>query len=40
MDADDRPLVLTLRLDDQTQARFDRERAALFPGGVRRWGRT
>jgi 2'-5' RNA ligase len=30
---DDRPLVLTLRLDDATQARFDRERAELFPRG-------
>jgi 2'-5' RNA ligase len=30
---DDRPLVLTLRLDAPTQARFDRERASLFPPG-------
>ena len=30
---DDRPLVVTLRLDDRTQARFDRERTALFPPG-------
>ncbi len=30
---DDRPLVLTLRLDDATQARLDRERAAFFPPG-------
>ncbi len=29
----DRPLVLTLRLDEASQARFDRERAALFPPG-------
>ena len=30
---DDRPLVLTLRRDEASQARFDRERAAHFPGG-------
>ena len=30
---DDRPLLVTLRLDDATQARFDRERSALFPPG-------
>jgi 2'-5' RNA ligase superfamily len=30
---DDRPLVLTLRLDDATQEWFDRERATLFPPG-------
>lgn len=30
---DDRPLVLTLRLDRATQARFDRERSLLFPPG-------
>ena len=30
---DDRPLVLTLRLDEATQGRFDRERAAHFPPG-------
>ena len=29
----DRPLVLTLRLDERTQARFDRERSAHFPPG-------
>ena len=29
----DRPLVLTLRLDETTQARFDRERSAHFPPG-------
>ncbi len=29
----DRPLVLTLRLDGSTQARFDRERASYFPPG-------
>jgi 2'-5' RNA ligase len=28
-----RPLVVTLRLDEVVQARFDRERAALFPPG-------
>jgi 2'-5' RNA ligase len=28
-----RPLVLTLALDDETSARFDRERADLFPPG-------
>ena len=27
------PLVVTLLLDEETQARFDRERAALFPAG-------
>jgi len=32
-DENDRPLVLTLRLDDGTRARFERERAALFPTG-------
>ena len=31
--ADDRPLVLTLRMDEAAQARFDRERAAWFPAG-------
>ncbi len=31
--ADERPLVLTLQLDEPTQRRFDRERAALFPAG-------
>lgn len=30
---DDRPLVLTLRLDEASQSRFDRERSALFPPG-------
>ncbi|CAA9362304.1 MAG: hypothetical protein AVDCRST_MAG36-2738 [uncultured Nocardioidaceae bacterium] len=30
---EDRPLVLTLRLDEATQDRFDRERAAHFPPG-------
>lgn len=30
---EDRPLVLTLRLDDATQDRLDRERAAHFPPG-------
>ena len=30
---DDRPLLVTLRLDEATQARFDRERATLFPPG-------
>lgn len=29
----DRPLVLTLRLDGTTQDRFDQERASLFPPG-------
>jgi 2'-5' RNA ligase len=29
----ERPLVLTLRLDDATRTRFDRERADLFPPG-------
>jgi 2'-5' RNA ligase len=29
----DRPLVLTLRMDDAAQARLDRERAAYFPPG-------
>ena len=36
MTADDlaaRPLVLTLGLDEATQARFDRERSAYFPPG-------
>ena len=31
--ADDRPLVLTLRMDEAAQARFDRERSAWFPAG-------
>ena len=30
---DDRPLILTLRLDEQSQDRFDRERATYFPPG-------
>ena len=30
---DDRPLVVTLQLEPSTQARFDAERAALFPPG-------
>jgi 2'-5' RNA ligase len=33
LDPDERPLVLTLRVDDATQTRFDRERAAHFPSG-------
>jgi 2'-5' RNA ligase len=32
-DLAERPLVLTLRLDEATQARFDRERADHFPAG-------
>jgi 2'-5' RNA ligase len=28
-----RPLIVTLEIDDQAQARFDAERAALFPAG-------
>jgi 2'-5' RNA ligase len=28
-----RPLIVTLEVDDQAQARFDAERAALFPAG-------
>jgi 2'-5' RNA ligase len=28
-----RPLVVTLEIDDEAQARFDRERTALFPPG-------
>ncbi|CAA9360562.1 MAG: FIG00800187: hypothetical protein [uncultured Nocardioidaceae bacterium] len=31
--ADDRPLVISLRLDAAAQARFERERAELFPPG-------
>ena len=31
--SDDRPLIVTLRLDDSTRARFDQERAELFPPG-------
>ena len=31
--ADDRPLVLTLRMDEAAQTRFDRERAEWFPPG-------
>ena len=30
---DPRPLVLTLEVDEQAQARFDRERGELFPSG-------
>ena len=30
---EDRPLVLTLELDEATQLRFDRERATYFPAG-------
>jgi len=31
--ADERPLVITLRMDEAARARFDRERAAYFPPG-------
>ncbi|MEO6502627.1 MAG: 2'-5' RNA ligase family protein [Jatrophihabitantaceae bacterium] len=31
--AEQRPFVVTLEIDDEAQARFDRERAALFPPG-------